>query len=142
MEAKTCKVCGKSEPHVRFYVARRSLTCTGCENKARVARGTSQWLDAKPPEHRRRYARNAKYKARFGITLDDFERMEASQGGVCAVCGNPPDAWRTYLCVDHDHDTGVVRELLCDRCNRALGQVQDSVEVLEALIAYLRKHSA
>lgn len=54
----------------------------------------------------------------LGVSDDDYARMLEAQGGVCAICGNPPKSRRLH--VDHDHRTGKVRGLLCFRCNRAL----------------------
>ena len=54
----------------------------------------------------------------LGVTVEDYDRLLAAQGGGCAICGNPPKTRR--LDVDHDHRTGKVRGLLCHRCNRAL----------------------
>ena len=54
------------------------------------------------------------------------------QGGTCAICRTKP-----AVHVDHDHATGRVRGILCFACNRGLGKVGDSVEVLRAMIAYL-----
>jgi len=49
---------------------------------------------------------------------ETYDRLLAEQGGVCAICGNPPKTRR--LSIDHDHKTGAVRGLLCFQCNRAL----------------------
>ena len=54
----------------------------------------------------------------LGVTTEVYERMLASQGGGCAICGNEPKTRRLH--VDHDHATGRVRGLLCHRCNRVL----------------------
>jgi hypothetical protein len=75
---------------------------------------------------------------KYGLTPGDVERMKAEQGGLCAICRRQ-DAWR--LVVDHCHDTGRVRGLLCDRCNQALGALGDRVEALERALHYLR-HAA
>ena len=57
-------------------------------------------------------------RRQLGLSVEDYDAMLAAQGGVCAICGNPPKTRR--LDVDHDHKTGKVRGLLCHRCNRAL----------------------
>jgi hypothetical protein len=77
------------------------------------------------------------YMKKYGITVEDYNRMFISQGGNCAIC-NKPDERR--LCVDHDHDTGKVRELLCNHCNTGLGKFLDSRELLEVAKNYLKKH--
>lgn len=72
----------------------------------------------------------------YGIDADEYERILALQGGKCAICRARPKSKR--LAVDHDHKTGVVRGLLCSRCNHELlGAGWDSRIVLEAAVRYL-----
>jgi Recombination endonuclease VII. len=66
-----------------------------------------------------------------------YERLLAEQGGVCAICGNPPKTRRLH--VDHDHKTGRVRGLLCYRCNRLLASYVTAPLLVHAL-AYLGAH--
>ncbi len=63
--------------------------------------------------------------------------MLAEQGGGCAVCGDPPG--RTALHVDHCHDTGLVRGLLCFRCNSAIGNLRDDPDIIAAALAYVTR---
>jgi hypothetical protein len=58
--------------------------------------------------------------------------MIARQGGTCALCPEEP------TCIDHDHDTGIVRGILCRQCNGALGKLGDSVESLMRAVEYVR----
>jgi hypothetical protein len=74
-------------------------------------------------------------RRRYGIGQADVDRMLAEQGNKCAGCGKPDPEH-----VDHDHASGAVRGMLCFNCNQALGNVRDSVQVLERLSAYLVKH--
>jgi Recombination endonuclease VII len=67
----------------------------------------------------------------------------ARQGAVCAICAQPPDpTYRPHprLVVDHDHETGLARGLLCHRCNAGIGMVADDTERLSALVAYIAAH--
>lgn len=57
--------------------------------------------------------------AKYGLGIADYVALLDSQGGVCAICGSPPQNNR--LAVDHDHVTGDVRGLLCSPCNRHVG---------------------
>lgn len=82
--------------------------------------------------------RKKNLKRKYGITVKVYDTMLAEQNGKCTVCDATPGKRR--LCVDHDHTTGKVRELLCNHCNAALGQVDDNIEILTNLIAYLKKH--
>lgn len=66
--------------------------------------------------------------------------MELAQGGLCAICKQPPSSGRyKKLCVDHDHKTAKVRGLLCYNCNMGLGYFHDNSIALEAAVAYLGK---
>jgi hypothetical protein len=73
---------------------------------------------------------------KYGMTLADYERMFEAQGGVCAICGEARPEERT-LHVDHDHATGVIRGLLCFRCNNALGDFREEYELFRRAAEYL-----
>jgi hypothetical protein len=66
--------------------------------------------------------------------------MYEAQNGVCAICKGEGDGKWKKLCVDHDHTTGKVRQLLCRNCNMVLGQVGDNTNLLEEMIKYLQTH--
>lgn len=74
---------------------------------------------------------------KYGIDHKHYERMLKAQGGRCAICGTNDYGSRGVLFVDHDHDTGDVRGLLCSRCNMVLGFVRDDVETLRKAAEYL-----
>lgn len=86
--------------------------------------------------------RNSKLKKNFGITLERYNELVLQQDGKCAICKELEttviNGSLTSLAVDHDHTTGRVRGLLCCKCNRALGLMKDSVEILESAKEYLR----
>jgi hypothetical protein len=71
---------------------------------------------------------------KYKLTKQQYEEILQEQGGVCAICGG---TCKRRLAVDHDHDTGKVRGLLCSRCNRALGYFQDSTEILQNALKYI-----
>lgn len=77
-------------------------------------------------------------KVRFGIDSATYDRLLAAQGGGCALCGstNPGGRWTSFH-VDHCHDTGRVRGLLCAYCNGALGTLGDSPEALLRAYEYV-----
>ena len=76
----------------------------------------------------------ARLKSLYGISSDDYDRLFAHQRGACAICGKRS---AKTLCVDHCHATGKVRGLLCQRCNLALGHLNDSPTLVSAALAYL-----
>lgn len=71
----------------------------------------------------------------YGLTPEDFRDMLVGQAGRCLICFRVPDK---SLVVDHDHETGAIRGLLCNSCNRLLGIAQDSPARLNAAIRYLQ----
>jgi len=75
---------------------------------------------------------------RYGLSVDAYNDMLVAQAGGCAICGGQNIKGRR-LAVDHNHQTGKVRGLLCDRCNRGLGNFQDNIEYLSSAITYLKK---
>lgn len=74
----------------------------------------------------------------YGITVEYYRDLERRQEGKCAICGSEPtDENRKKLQVDHDHETGKVRGLLCRPCNTALGLLQDNAALVERARCYL-----
>lgn len=78
-----------------------------------------------------RYHQQRKYLVRYGLTIEDFDRMMVEQDGKCALCLRAVD-YRLF--VDHDHETGRVRGLLCSKCNGALGWYQKRRALIERYI--------
>jgi hypothetical protein len=106
-------------------------------DKAKYLRG---WRKRNPD-----LAKNSDLKRSYGITLAQYEAMLATQGGKCAICKGPErtrdkDGGPRRMPVDHDHNTGKVRGLICTHCNRALGMFKDNVEILKAAIAYVERN--
>jgi len=102
-------------------------SANGANNQAYAATGR------KAPSDRKSHL-----KRKFGLTLEDYDRMLADQDGGCAVCGDPPG--RSALHVDHCHESGQVRGLLCFRCNSAIGNLRDDPDVVASALAYLTRH--
>lgn len=85
--------------------------------------------------------RRGNYRRAYGITIDDYDRLFAAQGGRCAICGSPePLGGFKNFAVDHNHQTGKVRGLLCTACNRGLGLFHDNPVTLELAARYLLSH--
>lgn len=93
---------------------------------------------AEGPQREREQIVRRKRVREYGLTHEEFLALLETQGGVCAICGNGETAKGIrQLSVDHDHVTGQVRGLLCNRCNPMLGYARDDVTVLQAAIVYL-----
>jgi hypothetical protein len=127
-DSKVCRHCGRLLPPDAFPRYKRSADgrgtyCKPCHN----TRGRAS------KQARHGGGRNYHLKHRYGITVEDYERMLAEQGGLCALCQE-----RNAEHVDHDHLTGRVRGLLCFCCNQGLGNFRDRADVLLLAVEYLR----
>lgn len=80
-----------------------------------------------------------KIKRLFNISIDEYKTMWDNQEGNCAICKSQPER-DLNLCLDHCHETGKVRGLLCTKCNKALGLFKDNKEKLLDAIKYLEKN--
>ena len=76
----------------------------------------------------------------YGITLAEYTAMLDAQSGRCKICNSLPG--KRSLCVDHCHTTGKIRGLLCDSCNRGLGLMKDSAQILFSAIGYLEDNNS
>lgn len=78
----------------------------------------------------------------YGITIQEYKELSEAQNNVCAICGNAETATLRgkvkSLAVDHCHQSGKVRGLLCADCNRALGMFKDNIQTIENAAEYLR----
>ena len=87
-----------------------------------------------------RASKQYRLKSTYGITIERYEEMLEAQSGVCAICNKTDDHFS--LAVDHDHNSGEVRGLLCSQCNRALGLFKDSKQTLVAATKYLNIYTS
>jgi hypothetical protein len=134
-----CTKCGAEKPDEEFPQDRRNTRRRGrsswCRACYRVK--TDAWKGDNPEKvramHRRSYGQNRqavrdaqvddRLRHRYGISLAQYDEMAETQGGVCAICGQPPKQKRLH--VDHDHETGRVRGLLCAPCNTRLHALEN-----------------
>lgn len=77
-------------------------------------------------------------KRTYNLTPEEYHTMYEKQGGLCQVCLNPQT--NKKLSIDHCHQTGKVRGLLCTSCNLALGKLKDDPEIIKSLLLYVRHH--
>ena len=139
---KTCTDCKKSKPLSEFHKKSSSKDghqgrCKPC-NKAKVR----QWQSDNPEKWEANWRRNSygsearlKKRARqYGLTADQLTDMLIDSDGKCTICHEPPRKW---LVVDHCHNSGKVRGLLCEDCNFGLGAFRDNTEFMARAIEYL-----
>jgi len=138
----TCTACKEEKPLSAFSVSKTQRPgkpfprCTSC----RVAYNKEYRKNNK--EKVLAIERKSKIKATYGITIEQYENMLEKQNGKCAICftKNPGGRTRMFF-IDHCHNTGSVRGLLCMRCNTGLGLFLDNPKFLLNAISYLKENS-
>lgn len=145
---KVCTKCKKSKPITGFYKSvvskdRLHSYCKVChkkwndarykEDKDKILAGNKRWADQNPLKRR-----DIQLRYSYGITLEDYNDMFDIQKGVCKICGSEPrGVGKRALAVDHCHETGKVRGLLCVSCNTLLGKIESNPSLLENIKFYL-----
>jgi len=99
-------------------------------------KGQKKWIKS---EKGKISYRNRRLKKEFGITIEIYDKMLQQQNYCCAVCNTHESEFQRRLHVDHCHETNKVRGLLCVRCNNALGQFKDNIDLFKSAIKYLKE---
>lgn len=140
---RSCSVCKRRQRETDFTLEnrrrdRRAYRCKTCAKKYRELPRTREMMTGYYPTYRSKNAaliRLREIHRQYGISPEDYIRLESRFSGGCFICKTVPKRW---LCVDHDHETGVVRGLVCDPCNNGLARFKEDQEVLSSAIEYLR----
>ncbi len=132
-----CTKCGIDKDCTMFYKAgageRLRGDCKTCVNAiGKLYRQKRQQLC---PEARRAII----IKNKYGLSSEDYQKMIKEQDNVCKICGKPEAGYPGKLSVDHNHETGKIRGLLCHGCNCGIGFLKEDPEILKRAIAYLRE---
>lgn len=119
--------------------------CKACNTKA--ARVYRQRPGYKHKRNPKTYRRNG-LKRTYGISIEEYQALFDKQDGLCAICGKPETAILKRsgqvknLAVDHCHESGKIRALLCSACNQAFGCMKEDPELIRALLAYAERWQA
>jgi hypothetical protein len=81
--------------------------------------------------------RDYKYKSNYGISIEDYNAMFEDQEGRCAICKKHQMEFKKKLHVDHKHETGQVRGLLCHNCNLAIGRLMEDPVIIKSALEYV-----
>lgn len=129
---KHCYHCNKILPATKEFFCKDSSRADGLNHSCKVCSNERRksYL-AKDPRRRKKYA----LRYNFGMTLEEFDALLEKQDGKCAICRRDPGS--RSLHVDHNHETGAIRSLLCHGCNTALGLLMEDPEIGRALVAYM-----
>lgn len=143
LSSKKCACCGEAKPTTEFTKRKNREKwgfypyCRECKHK----KAKEYYLDN--TEKCKKLARNRDLK-KYGITLEDLEKMLRDQDNKCAICGKEIFLFgaskKITAHVDHDHKTGKVRGLLCQECNTGLGKFMDNTDYLLSAVSYLKKN--
>ena len=129
-DAKYRETHNTKDYHKQYYL----------DNKKKINEQNNAWYYANREEEiKKRVISNR--KRQYGMTPEMIEQMLASQNGCCAICRDDKPGGRGHWHIDHDHETGQVRGLLCQRCNSGLGFFRDNITILEGAINYLHRES-
>jgi len=134
--AATMKWKEENKEHVNAYMRDyRALKSEKPKN------ASQRWKERNPQK-----LYDAQIKRLYGVTGEEYAKMLHDQKGLCAICNQPETrSSRTVgevcrLALDHDHDTGMIRGLLCHSCNTGIGKFKESPELLMSALAYLERY--
>ncbi len=148
-----CKIGHEFTVENTYTYPNGERACRTCRDAHRVNRQTNRTPEKK--EHDKivnkrsrikndarikQYEKGAKLHRMYGVTLEQYNEKFEQQGGRCIICQAHQSELKYSLCVDHNHDTGEVRDLLCSKCNSLLGYCREDIGIMETAIEYLRKH--
>lgn len=133
--------CGELKDESEFYAGssgKLESVCKKCKYKRK-----RKYLSSNPKAAKKKKEADRRYEERsgrakkrlekYGLSEDQYKDMYLQQNGKCLVCS----AEKEVLCVDHNHDTGQVRGLLCNKCNLGIGYLQDNPMNLKRAMEYL-----
>lgn len=148
---KTCPKCQIEKPLSEYHKSKSTVTglqvyCKPCMSERHGEWRRNNLKKMAEDQKRRRQADPERFKdygrkQMYGMGPGAYDAMLAQQGGKCAICRSEKGGGRGGFHVDHCHDLGHVRGLLCHGCNVSLGHFQHDIAVLEAAIQYLNRTS-
>lgn len=136
---RMCEQCSKVE------VPKRHRFCDSCK-KTRKLKTFGDWAKHNKT-HRKKwqkeYQQTNTYKSNlmlrtYGITQEEYNEMLKEQDYSCAICQTHQDEFENRLSIDHNHNTGSIRGLLCSNCNTAIGLLGDNLESIQKALDYLK----
>lgn len=146
---KTCNCCKIIKPLSDYHIDKNRIKniCKDCSNKQSLKRYHKLTDDEKVKRSQlgrermgKLYFKEYKLKTKYGLCLEDYNKMLSNQDGKCSIC-KIEFTEKTTPRVDHNHNSGTVRGLLCHSCNTAIGHLRENVETLKQAISYLEKYN-
>lgn len=136
LSSKKCTSCGVEKPLDAFYPVGRRADKTRGRRRSTCGPCCSEYNRGR---YGATYFRERKLANEYGLTPEGYQRIYEEQAGRCAICGDQSQSGSFVgLQVDHDHETGEIRGLLCGKCNKGIGLLGDTLEGLLRAVAYLK----
>ena len=136
---KTCTVCKQTLGYEHFHNSKvtkdgKGYRCRKCDTEARTQYRLNNLVRYKT------ISRNKQLKFKYGLSIEEYNVLLENQNHSCAICKCNVTSKRVKgsFAVDHNHTTGKIRGLLCNQCNRAIGMLNDSPELLQTALTYLQ----
>ena len=142
IDMKTCKKCGEVKPLSSFHKAAGCKDGTRGSCKACHYAIGLEWKKANKTKHTRS-SRQSYLKNKYNVTMEWYEAKLEEQKGLCAICSCNSSELRgsdAMFCVDHCHNTGQPRALLCHKCNTGIGMLKDNPILVARAWTYLQQH--
>lgn len=159
MTLKSCSTCLESKPAFLFYKVSKNKdkyrsSCKKCLNKLsneveKNRRKIDEEYRQKLIKKHRNYKKTENYivstrvkslLSKYGLSIQQYNELFFSQNGCCAICKTDQKNLQKRLFVDHCHDSGKVRGLLCSKCNHAIGLLNDNSSIIKNAMEYVRHH--
>lgn len=135
-DVKFCTQCNIEKPKEEFSRDRYQSSGLKAACKSCASIYFNKWRSSNI-ESARRSDRIGHYIREYGLPKEQAESIaDGNRNGICTICGV-----ETNLVIDHCHKSGVFRDRICGLCNSALGHAKDSINILENMIAYLKRHN-
>ncbi|RWO22804.1 endonuclease VII domain-containing protein [Mesorhizobium sp.] len=145
---KICSSCNSEKPLSLFgrqsgYRDGHRNQCNACRSRKQAAYTktdagkASQKRFVSSAERREKRKWRVRHK-KYGMSRDSFSEMLLAQNGRCALCSTDKPGSRYGFCIDHCHETGRVRGILCHNCNSALGKLGDTPTSISRALAYVQ----
>ena len=138
LKIKICNTCGYRG--YKFFSSR--------QNKCKKCLATQQraYRKTRPVSYWKNKDREYTIRHRYGLSVEEYKKMFERQGGKCGICDRKPSmitdtpTQHRTLQIDHNHNNGKIRGLLCNGCNRALGFIRDNPNIARSMTVYLENH--
>ncbi len=153
MKTKICTKCKKSKNLSEFYKDKQKkdrlcFWCKGCSDKrynkyikTLSAKINKQNYMKEYDVKRKMVVKEKNLINKYGMTLDEWNKLFQEQNGRCAICNIHQSELHWGLCVDHNHNTGHIRGLVCHKCNDGIGRLRadEGIYILKQAIKYIKK---